>query len=175
MGNADPHKTKVGNKYEVKPQYEEQTKQINMQHAINQCNECMMASNEISQLGQCINRQNISGRLYTTANQPHVKHTASNQISPGSIHAAGNFLEAEICYSSSQQEMLTLKLNPAEDPTITLERRHSSFALSLQGRSTASNWYQSKEEFIMNPAPPKTLKSSAENGRNLEKKCSGEQ
>ncbi|KZV24171.1 hypothetical protein F511_24327 [Dorcoceras hygrometricum] len=34
MGNADPNKTKAGNKYEVKPQYEELSKQINKQHAI---------------------------------------------------------------------------------------------------------------------------------------------
>ncbi|KZV15648.1 dnaJsubfamily C member 21-like [Dorcoceras hygrometricum] len=70
MGNTDPNKTKAGNKYEVKPQYEELSKQINMQHVINQCYECMRAAKEISQLGQCINRQNISGRLYTTVNQP---------------------------------------------------------------------------------------------------------
>ncbi|KZV30660.1 hypothetical protein F511_43520 [Dorcoceras hygrometricum] len=42
-GNTDPNKTKAGNKYEVKPQYEELSKQINMQHAINQCYECMRA------------------------------------------------------------------------------------------------------------------------------------
>ncbi|KZV55990.1 hypothetical protein F511_12048 [Dorcoceras hygrometricum] len=34
---------KAGNKYEVKPQYEELSKQINMQHATNQCYECMRA------------------------------------------------------------------------------------------------------------------------------------
>ncbi|KZV29089.1 pumilio10-like [Dorcoceras hygrometricum] len=34
---------KQKNKYEVKPQYEELSKQLNMQHAINQCYECMMA------------------------------------------------------------------------------------------------------------------------------------
>ncbi|KZV39253.1 hypothetical protein F511_17585 [Dorcoceras hygrometricum] len=70
MGNADPNKTKAGNKYEVKPQYEELSKQINMQHAINQCYECMRAAKEISQLGQCINRQIKSNRLYTTMYQP---------------------------------------------------------------------------------------------------------
>ncbi|KZV25875.1 hypothetical protein F511_30498 [Dorcoceras hygrometricum] len=56
MGNADPNKTKVGNKYEVKPQYEELSKQINM-NAINQCYECMRLSKEISLLGRCNNRQ----------------------------------------------------------------------------------------------------------------------
>ncbi|KZV17241.1 hypothetical protein F511_20772 [Dorcoceras hygrometricum] len=43
MGNADPNNTKAENKYEVKPQYEELSKQLNMQHAINQCYECMRA------------------------------------------------------------------------------------------------------------------------------------
>ncbi|KZV32534.1 UBX domain-containing protein [Dorcoceras hygrometricum] len=52
MGNTDPNKTKAGNKYEVKPQYEELSKQINMQHAINQCYECMRLSKEISQLNR---------------------------------------------------------------------------------------------------------------------------
>ncbi|KZV50400.1 phenolic glucoside malonyltransferase 1-like [Dorcoceras hygrometricum] len=70
MGNADPNKTKAGNKYEVKPQYEELSKQINMQHAINQCYECMRLSKEISQLDRCNNRQIISCRLYTTVYQP---------------------------------------------------------------------------------------------------------
>ncbi|KZV29670.1 hypothetical protein F511_15478 [Dorcoceras hygrometricum] len=79
MGNKDPNKTKAGNKYEVKPQYEELSKQINMQHAINQCYECMRAAKEISQLAQCINRKNISGRLYTTANQSG-NHRFLNQV-----------------------------------------------------------------------------------------------
>ncbi|KZV49732.1 kinesin-4-like [Dorcoceras hygrometricum] len=70
MGNADPNKTKAGNKYEVKTQYEELSKQINMQHAINQCYECMRLSKEISQLDRCNNRQIISCRLYTTVYQP---------------------------------------------------------------------------------------------------------
>ncbi|KZV24154.1 hypothetical protein F511_40572 [Dorcoceras hygrometricum] len=51
----------------------------------------------------------------------------------------------------------------------------SSFPDLLQGRSAASNGYQSKEKFTGNPAPPKLLKSSAENDENLGKKCLGEQ
>ncbi|KZV51353.1 TMV resistance protein N-like [Dorcoceras hygrometricum] len=34
MGNTDPNNTKQENKYEVKPQYEELSKQLIMQHAI---------------------------------------------------------------------------------------------------------------------------------------------
>ncbi|KZV55846.1 hypothetical protein F511_18836 [Dorcoceras hygrometricum] len=70
MGNTDPNKTKAGNKYEVKPQYEELSKQINMQQAINQCYECMRLSRESSQLDRCNNRQIISCRLYTMVYQP---------------------------------------------------------------------------------------------------------
>ncbi|KZV43732.1 dystroglycan-like [Dorcoceras hygrometricum] len=40
-GHADPNNKSRKNKYEVKPQYEELSKQINMQHATNQCYECM--------------------------------------------------------------------------------------------------------------------------------------
>ncbi|KZV58687.1 mediator-associated protein 1-like [Dorcoceras hygrometricum] len=43
VGNTDPNNTKQENKYEVKPQYKELSKQLNMQHAINQCYECMRA------------------------------------------------------------------------------------------------------------------------------------
>ncbi|KZV29428.1 hypothetical protein F511_18696 [Dorcoceras hygrometricum] len=69
-GQRRPKQQKQENKYEVKPQYEELSKQINMQHAINQCYECKRLSKEIDQLGQCINRQIISSRLYTTVYQP---------------------------------------------------------------------------------------------------------
>ncbi|KZV34210.1 kinesin-like calmodulin-binding protein [Dorcoceras hygrometricum] len=43
MGNADPATQKQENKFEVKPKYEELSKQLNMQHAMNQCYECMKA------------------------------------------------------------------------------------------------------------------------------------
>ncbi|KZV28719.1 hypothetical protein F511_26895 [Dorcoceras hygrometricum] len=43
VGNTDPNNTKQENKYEVKPQYEELSKQLDMPHAINQCYECMRA------------------------------------------------------------------------------------------------------------------------------------
>ncbi|KZV56114.1 TMV resistance protein N-like [Dorcoceras hygrometricum] len=44
MGNTDPRHKSRKTKYEVKPQYEELSKQLNMQHAINQCYECMRLS-----------------------------------------------------------------------------------------------------------------------------------
>ncbi|KZV40122.1 hypothetical protein F511_41007 [Dorcoceras hygrometricum] len=76
MGNTDRNKTKAGNKYEVKPQYEE----------------------------------------------------LSKQIPPGSNHAAGHFLEAEICYKTANilAKFLiinTLNLLPEANPNSTLLRR----------------------------------------------------
>ncbi|KZV25517.1 hypothetical protein F511_07227 [Dorcoceras hygrometricum] len=81
---ADPNKTKAGNKYEVKPQYEELSQQINMQHAINQCYECMRLSKEIGQLGRCNNRQIISCRLYTTNSKRH----GQQQFKPTSLESS---------------------------------------------------------------------------------------
>ncbi|KZV48817.1 hypothetical protein F511_24056 [Dorcoceras hygrometricum] len=43
MGNTDPNNTKQENKYEVKPQYEELSKQLIMQHAIINAMKCMRA------------------------------------------------------------------------------------------------------------------------------------
>ncbi|KZV41928.1 hypothetical protein F511_30205 [Dorcoceras hygrometricum] len=43
MGNTDPNNTKQENKFDVKTQYEELSKQLIMQHAINQCYERMRA------------------------------------------------------------------------------------------------------------------------------------
>ncbi|KZV22844.1 hypothetical protein F511_19436 [Dorcoceras hygrometricum] len=43
MGNTDPKNTKQENKYEVKPQYEELSKQLIMQHAIINAMKCMRA------------------------------------------------------------------------------------------------------------------------------------
>ncbi|KZV34327.1 hypothetical protein F511_35504 [Dorcoceras hygrometricum] len=43
LGNIDPNNTKAGKKYEVKPQYEELSKQVIMQHAIIDAMQCMRA------------------------------------------------------------------------------------------------------------------------------------
>ncbi|KZV34610.1 receptor-like protein 12 [Dorcoceras hygrometricum] len=64
MGNTDPNQTKAGNKYEVKPQYEELSKQINMQHTINQCYECMRLSKEIGTARPVHQSAITSSRLY---------------------------------------------------------------------------------------------------------------
>ncbi|KZV46984.1 myb-like protein X-like [Dorcoceras hygrometricum] len=116
MGNADPNKTKAGNKYEVKPQYEELSKQINMQNAINQCYECMRAAKEISQLGQCINRQIKSSRLYTTVYQPGNHRSVIRQIKSSrlytTVYQPGNHRSVIIETRRSSQPSGSLS-NPA--------------------------------------------------------------
>ncbi|KZV17883.1 hypothetical protein F511_02730 [Dorcoceras hygrometricum] len=70
MGNTDPNKTKAGNKYEVKPQYEELSNSYACNMLTINAMKWMWLSKEIGQLGQCINRQIISSRLNTTVYQP---------------------------------------------------------------------------------------------------------
>ncbi|KZV32059.1 hypothetical protein F511_31340 [Dorcoceras hygrometricum] len=69
MGNTDPNKTKEGNKYEVKPQYEELSNSYACNMLTINAMKCMWLSKEIGQLGQSINRQIISSRLNTTVYQ----------------------------------------------------------------------------------------------------------
>ncbi|KZV37551.1 myb-like protein X-like [Dorcoceras hygrometricum] len=73
---------KAGNKYEVKPQYEELSKQINMQHTINQCYECMRLSR--TSLGgrhsnPVVHTPTIALDLSGTTQQPASHNMAPNQ------------------------------------------------------------------------------------------------
>ncbi|KZV17655.1 mediator-associated protein 1-like [Dorcoceras hygrometricum] len=62
MGNTDPKRKSKKNKYEVKPQYEELSKQLNMQHAINQCYECMRAIKESDSETRSVNPSQLGVR-----------------------------------------------------------------------------------------------------------------
>ncbi|KZV31860.1 patatin-like protein 2 [Dorcoceras hygrometricum] len=70
VGNTDPNKTKAGNKYEVKPQYEELSNSYACNMLTINAMKCMWLSKEIGQLGQSINRKNIASSLNTTVYQP---------------------------------------------------------------------------------------------------------
>ncbi|KZV16691.1 mediator-associated protein 1-like [Dorcoceras hygrometricum] len=74
---------KAGNKYEVKPQYEELSKQINMQYAINQCYECMRAIKE-SLDGRhshpVVTAPTIALNFSDTTQQSASRNVAPNQI-----------------------------------------------------------------------------------------------
>ncbi|KZV27305.1 clathrin assembly protein [Dorcoceras hygrometricum] len=73
---------KAGNKYEVKPQYEKLSKQLGGRH-----------SNPV------VTTPTIALDLSGATHQSDSPNVAPNQIPPGSNHAAGHFLEAEICYN----------------------------------------------------------------------------
>ncbi|KZV18444.1 isoflavone 2'-hydroxylase-like [Dorcoceras hygrometricum] len=59
---------------------------------------------------------------------------------------------------------ISYSLEPNSGSTSKQILRNQQLRNLLQGRSTASNGQQLKEQFTTNPAPPKSLKSSAENG-----------
>ncbi|KZV49541.1 hypothetical protein F511_25140 [Dorcoceras hygrometricum] len=87
MGNTEPNNTKQENKYEVKPQYEELSKQLIMQHAIINSIKCMRAIKDriarpVYQLAI------ISVRLYTrTVYQPG-KSSVRHHRSPSAHHSS---------------------------------------------------------------------------------------
>ncbi|KZV49474.1 hypothetical protein F511_27527 [Dorcoceras hygrometricum] len=102
---------KAGNKYEVKPQYEELSKQLGGRH-----------SNPV------VTTPTIALDFSDTTQQSASHNVAPNQIPPGSNHAAGHFLEAEICYNTANilakfLIIITLKLLPEANPNSTLLRR----------------------------------------------------
>ncbi|KZV18596.1 hypothetical protein F511_41375 [Dorcoceras hygrometricum] len=75
----------------------------------------------------------------------------------------------------NSRKSLPKSRNQLKNYRVPLDREFEQLRDPLQGRSTASTGYQSKEQVSGIPAPPKSLKSSAENGGNLRKICSGEQ
>ncbi|KZV53622.1 putative inactive receptor kinase [Dorcoceras hygrometricum] len=106
MGNIDPNKTKAGNKYEVKPQYEELSKQ-------------QFTTSKHSHV-HAQTAKSCSIRTFLL-NLP-------NRFPPGSNHAAGHFPEAEICYNIANilaqfNYTVTLNLLPEADLNSTLPRR----------------------------------------------------
>ncbi|KZV16852.1 eukaryotic translation initiation factor 4G-like [Dorcoceras hygrometricum] len=89
MGNTDPNNTKAGKKkYEVKPQYEELSKQLIMQHAIINAMKCMRAikgriARPVNQLANHLNRASIPRMVY----QPG-KSSVRDLQSPSAHHSS---------------------------------------------------------------------------------------
>ncbi|KZV20523.1 NAC domain-containing protein 67-like [Dorcoceras hygrometricum] len=95
MGNTDPNKTKAGNKYEVKPQYEELSKQVNMKHATNQCYECMRLSR--ASLGgrhsnPVVTTPTIALDFSGTTQEPSSHNVAPNQACSSLLPRAAQFV-----------------------------------------------------------------------------------
>ncbi|KZV07022.1 hypothetical protein F511_45496 [Dorcoceras hygrometricum] len=73
-GYTDPRHKSRKTKYEVKPQYEELSKQLNMQHAINQCYECMKAIKESDSYNGLSTGKSNQASIPLAANQPVENH-----------------------------------------------------------------------------------------------------
>ncbi|KZV54116.1 flotillin-like protein 1 [Dorcoceras hygrometricum] len=163
MGNADPNKTKAGNKYEVKPQYEELSKQINMQHATNQCYEFMRLSKEISQLDRCNNRQIISCRLYTKAHSREATDLTTSNIDMFKLKAAKgcSIRTTNPQNSTSQSRQGTADLTACEQiaPSFKITKPKISSNKSVQGSSSNADvdsrrWYISAyPAVLLQPCP----------------------
>ncbi|KZV21460.1 Acyl-CoA dehydrogenase-related isoform 1 [Dorcoceras hygrometricum] len=199
---------KQENKYEVKPHYEELSKHLNMQHAINQCYECMRAIKDLiarlaSRLAvisveplyhaQQVSRWKSSVRDLQGPSAHHssvvfrhdksVGHHSDDSVglfrhnkSVGQSQRGSQSGHQSICQAQYiSRKSLPKSRNQLKNYRVPLDREFEQLRDPLQGRSTASTGYQSKEQVSGIPAPPKSLKSSAENGGNLRKICSGEQ
>ncbi|KZV33411.1 interactor of constitutive active ROPs 4-like [Dorcoceras hygrometricum] len=98
MGNTDPNNTKQENKYEVKPQYEELSKQKIMQHAIINAMKCMRAikdriASPVYQLenhhNQPLNPHDVSTReIIGTTHQSASHNVGFNQVINQSVNQA---------------------------------------------------------------------------------------
>ncbi|KZV58326.1 hypothetical protein F511_34591 [Dorcoceras hygrometricum] len=131
MGNTDPNKTKAGNKYEVKPQYEELSKQLGGRLS-NPVVTTPTIALDLSGATHQSASPNVAPNQLLRAAQ-FVPFLPSNYLTvpPGSNHAAGNFLEAEI-----------QKLTLAEERTHRLfskASKSSSFAFPLPAKYNFSN------------------------------------
>ncbi|KZV20712.1 hypothetical protein F511_09241 [Dorcoceras hygrometricum] len=98
--------------------------------------------------------------------------TEANQLPPTTVITAGEHPNLNLLGKLINQIMsnsnidISYSLEPNPELTGSTVRRNQQLRNLLQGRSTASNGQQSKEQVSRIPAPPQSLKSSAENGGN---------
>ncbi|KZV44942.1 hypothetical protein F511_29628 [Dorcoceras hygrometricum] len=132
----DPNKTKAGNKYEVKPQYEELSKQINTQHAINQCYECMRQSKEISQLDRCNNCPSQLGdrHSYPVVTAPTIaldfsgttQQSASHNVAPKSDYQIKSVNQARDALTTKNRAQITRNSHPQAQKKQLLNLLHET-------------------------------------------------
>ncbi|KZV49534.1 hypothetical protein F511_28337 [Dorcoceras hygrometricum] len=88
MGDTYPRHKSRKTEYEVKPQYEELSKQLNMQHAINQCYECMKAikeSDSPSQLGGRHSNPIVTTPMIALDFSGTTQRSASHNMAPNQV------------------------------------------------------------------------------------------
>ncbi|KZV40242.1 hypothetical protein F511_12924 [Dorcoceras hygrometricum] len=158
LGDTDPNNTKQETKNEVKPPYEELSKHLNMQHVISQCYECMRAiKDRIARPASQLTIISVEP-LYHAQQVSRWKSSFRDLQGPSAHHSSVVFRHDK-------------SVGHHSDDSIGLFRHDKSVGQSQRGsqsghQSICQAQYKSKEQLTMNPEPPKSLKSSAENGDN---------
>ncbi|KZV38161.1 endonuclease V-like [Dorcoceras hygrometricum] len=122
MGNTDPKDTKAGKEYEVKPQYEEPSKQQIMQHAINQCYEMHGAIKE------SVIKTSVS-TVNSSQVEPLYQHSVSTwEIIDSQRHGRTQPKQTIFLLTSSisAEAILCLKFQLPEEPKNTRFRSHEN-------------------------------------------------
>ncbi|KZV39885.1 hypothetical protein F511_06471 [Dorcoceras hygrometricum] len=169
LGNTDPNNKSRKRKYEVKPQYEEQSKQQIMQHSINQCYEMHEGCQKSLQSRPAYQLAKSShASLYTMhgvstgeiidLTRRYELTAKEKQIPPGFSNHDRKLSKAATTQENqnSKNHEATRTRQPLRDP--------------LPGRFTPPSWYQSKEQLKENPAPPISFKIKGEITENLPEK-----
>ncbi|KZV46642.1 hypothetical protein F511_12956 [Dorcoceras hygrometricum] len=179
MGNTDPNNKKQENKYEFKPQYEELSKQLIMQHAIIDAMKCMRTIKDriarpVYQLANHLNQppypHDVStGEIIGTTHQSASHNVAFNQISPGTA----NLKPSLTGHDNSARRTLTQKGTLKEECSGKISQKASNeqaLHVFSNPRFQSPNWYQSVEKLKRSSAPQISFKTKAGHGGNRRKR-----
>ncbi|KZV43028.1 putative pectinesterase/pectinesterase inhibitor 33-like [Dorcoceras hygrometricum] len=164
VGNTDPNNTKQEKKYEVKPQYEEPSKQLIMQHDINQCYEMQPVSP--SQLGgrhsnPVVTTPMIALDFSGTTHQSASHNVAFNQISQPEIYACSS-IKAVQGFSNSYLQQLISTSTDSQVTAQTIEASQSSSATAITVETPwNSNLYYVSNNQLNSNSTSKVLRSSS--------------
>ncbi|KZV50940.1 hypothetical protein F511_13137 [Dorcoceras hygrometricum] len=139
MGNTDPNNTKQENKYEVKPRYEELSKQLIMQHAIIDAMKCMRA---------------IKDRIARPANQlaNHLKRASIPRTSNRPVESSVRDNRGPSAHHSSVVFRNDKSVTHHSDDSVGLFRHNTSVAQPQRGsQSGHQSFCQSGSRSIHNP------------------------
>ncbi|KZV46879.1 hypothetical protein F511_21105 [Dorcoceras hygrometricum] len=186
--NLNPKNTKQENKYEVKPQYEELSKQLIMQHSIINAMKCMRAIKDriarpvyqlaIISVSRCINRGNHRSVIIgaRTTHQSASHNVAFNQVINQSVNQARdakqlkhNFKTEENTYPQAYSNIGTL----GQDFTESFEQTGSSRFLksTVPVSKLVSIGNETQEEFSVT----NIIQNNGGTRRQSTKECYGEQ
>ncbi|KZV19866.1 nuclear pore complex protein Nup96 [Dorcoceras hygrometricum] len=170
--NPDPPLSPTASKYEVKPQYEEISKQLIMQHAIINAMKCMRAIKDriarpVYQLTNHLNQplyphgvstgdhRSVIFRARTT-HQSASHNVAFNQVINQSVNQAQDISPG----TANLKPSLTGHGNSAK------ASNEQALRVSSNPRFQSPNWYQSVKKLKRSSAPPISFKTTAGHGGN---------